>query len=257
MKRRKFVSASAMALGSVSVASVGKAQSVADEQHILEWREYTAKFRTSTQPLLDYFNDALIPTYNKYGVNGIGIFEESSDETPRKIYLLLSYPSLLGMKEIKEKVAADQDYKAKSKSYHTLPVSSKPYDRYSTTIMRAFQRLPKVDASRNGSVLELRSYEGFSEDAVRRKVMMFNDEEIDLFYECNMNPVFFGDVIAGPGMPRLTYLLTFPTMEERDKSWDKFINHPEWKRMSSDPKYADTVSDIYRVFLKPMDISQI
>ncbi|MCB0632866.1 MAG: NIPSNAP family protein, partial [Lewinella sp.] len=72
-----------------------------------------------------------------------------------------------------------------------------------------------------------------------------------------LHPVFFGQMISGPNMPALTYMIYFKDMEERDANWAKFIDHPDWKTMSSKEEYANSVSEIIRIFLTPLDISQV
>ena len=42
-----------------------------------------------------------------------------------------------------------------------------------------------------------------------------------------------------------------------DANWKKFSAHPEWKRIVGLPEYANTVSNIHRVFLKPLKYSQL
>ncbi|MFY0652695.1 MAG: NIPSNAP family protein [Cyclobacteriaceae bacterium] len=258
MKRRKFVASSALAVGAVAAGTVSTAKANQEGQHIIEFREYTLKWGTSSSTLPNYFKEALIPALNKYGVKNVGVFEDNSQPSPMKLFLLISYPSFEGMQKIKEQVESDKDYIASSKSFSELPVEKQYFNRYTTVLMKAFSALPQVvPPQERNTLLELRSYEGFSDDAVRRKIMMFNDEEIALFDKCEMKSVFFGEVIAGPKMPRLTYMLSYKDMDDRKKVWGTFVNHPEWKVMSKDSKYANTVSNIERVFLKPTDISQI
>ena len=86
---------------------------------------------------------------------------------------------------------------------------------------------------------------------------MFNDEEIKIFKDTKLNSVFFGEVIAGEHQPCLTYMLAFKDMEERDANWKVFSANPDWKRISSAAEYANSVSNIYRVFLKPLPYSQL
>jgi hypothetical protein len=86
---------------------------------------------------------------------------------------------------------------------------------------------------------------------------MFNDEEFPIFYRTKLTPVFFGEAIAGANLPCLTYMITFKNMEERDRNWAAFGADADWKRVSSDPKYANTVSNIRRVFLEPFPYSQV
>ena len=86
---------------------------------------------------------------------------------------------------------------------------------------------------------------------------MFNKEEFSIFDQTGLHSVFFGEQVSGPLMPALTYLLAFSSMEERNENWNKFIVHPEWKRVSVLDEYAHTVSDIKRTFLKPLSYSQL
>ena len=78
-----------------------------------------------------------------------------------------------------------------------------------------------------------------------------------IFEETGLHSVFFGSQVSGPLMPALTYMLSFKNMEERNSNWAKFSAHPEWKRISKLPMYANSVSDIKRTFLKPLAYSQL
>jgi hypothetical protein len=49
----------------------------------------------------------------------------------------------------------------------------------------------------------------------------------------------------------------FKDMADRDATWSKFGSSEEWKVMSSKTEYADTVSNIRRIFLTPTDYSQV
>ncbi len=100
-------------------------------------------------------------------------------------------------------------------------------------------------------LFELRTYEGYSEDATRRKIKMFNVEEIDLFHETGLHPVFFGNMISGPHRPALVYMLHFKDMEERNANWSKFGPHPKWRAMVVKEEYANSVSNIRKSFLVP------
>jgi len=138
------------------------------------------------------------------------------------------------------------------------PQIKKVYNRFTTSFLIAFDGLPKLIKPKEATKLfELRTYEGYSEDAVRRKVDMFNKEEFSIFDATGLNSVFFGEQISGPLMPALTYMLAFESMEERNINWEKFSKNSEWKRVSILKEYSNTVSDIKRVFLKPLEYSQL
>ena len=87
---------------------------------------------------------------------------------------------------------------------------------------------------------------------------MFNDGELTIFEDTGLHSVFFGSQVSGPLMPALTYMLSFKDMEERDANWKKFSVHSsEWKPISILTEYTNTVSDIKRIFLKPLSYSQL
>ena len=124
--------------------------------------------------------------------------------------------------------------------------------------MIAFSGIPTMKVpSQTERVFEFRNYESFSEEAGQRKIKMFNEGELDIFYKTGLNPVFFGEVLIGQNLPCLSYMLVFKDIEERDANWEKFIAHPEWKHMSQLPEYANTVSQVNRTFLVPTEYSQV
>jgi hypothetical protein len=47
-------------------------------------------------------------------------------------------------------------------------------------------------------------------------------------------------------------MLNFKDMEEHDANWKRFGAHSDWKAMSGMEEYANTVSNIRKVFLKPL-----
>jgi hypothetical protein len=50
-----------------------------------------------------------------------------------------------------------------------------------------------------------------------------------------------------------------PDLPELDAKWKNFSSHPDWKKLSSDPKFAfeSIVSDIDNLILRPTPYSQI
>lgn len=204
----------------------------------------------------NYLGKALIPALNRNGVANVGAFRETGKNEPPKIYVLIPYASMADYARVREALAKDETYRNDSETYNKLP--NAVYFRYQTSLLEAFAGLPSlVVPPTEERIFELRIYEGYSDDAVSRKVRMFNEGEIEIFRNTALNAVFFGETLSGPNMPCLQYMLTFRNMQERDKNWQAFISHPDWARMSKDPQYANTVSKIIRVFLEPMSISQI
>ena len=228
------------------------------QKEYYELRTYSIPFNGSEQALHDYLEDTLLPALNQYGVENIGVFEALGDLTPKQIVLLIPYKDISAYGDVIAALAADTNYLEKRKAYDAVPHNKRVYTRFSSSFYIAFDGLPQIVKPKEGSQLfELRTYEGYSEDAVRRKVKMFNEEEFSIFDATGLHSVFFGEQVSGPMMPALTYMLSFSSMEERDANWKKFIVHPEWKRVSGLEEYAHSVSDIKRTFLKPLSYSQL
>jgi hypothetical protein len=259
MKRRNFVKAAALLTGpSVFAANTLNPTDNPPQKELYEWRVYEFNFNSPRGEVDKYFKNALIPAFNKYGVKTVGVFTETSKSDPAKVYMLIPYASFEDFRKVNEQIKTDADYIKASMDYYNLTPDKQPYNRVNSSLMLAFDGLPKLIMPKNEPrIFEVRSYEAYGEDALRRKVLMFNKDEFDIFYRTGLNPVFFGEVIAGVDMPRLTYMLTFKNMEERDKNWAKFSADDVWKRISKAPEYSNSVSKIYKTFLEPAAYSQL
>ncbi len=234
------------------------AQSASVTKEFYEIRTYELRFGSPASNLENYFKNALIPTLNRLGVKNVGVFKEIGKSEPAKIYVFIPYASIEQYATIKTQLKSDEKFKEASQEYNSLLPDKAPYSRYTTSLLLAFDGLRQmIKPSADQRFFEMRTYESFSEDAARRKIKMFNDDEIKIFYNTKLNPVFFGEVLAGENQPCLTYMLTFKNMEERDANWKAFSADADWKRISPLPEYANTVSRITRVFLEPTAYSQI
>ncbi len=260
MQRRRFVKSSLIAATAFSANSIKLPvdNSPADKKAIYELREYEMHFATSENDLHAYFQNALIPALNKSGVKNVGVFKEMSKSEPTKIYLLIPYPSQQDFWSANAQLKTDADFRKASASYDQIAAEKFPYTRYNTKLMIAFDNQPQIIVPpKSPRIFELRTYEGYNEDALRRKLKMFNDEEFVIFDRTKLNRVFFGEVIAGKDMPCLTYMITFGNMEEHDKNWAAFSADADWQRISKAPEYANSVSRITKVFLEPLSYSQL
>ena len=229
----------------------------AEEKEFYEFRVYQLTGGGSKGTLKSYLTEALIPLFNKHGIK-LGAFEELDKEDPPKVYTLFVYPSSQVYFQLQKELTTNNDYLSAAKSYFELPAAKPVFERYETFLMEAFDGLPKLKfPEKNRGLFELRTYESYNEGAARRKIAMFNDEELPLFEKVKLHPVFFSKILAGKFMPALMYMLWFKDMDEREANWKVFVDSPEWKAMSTKPIYADTVSKVRRKFLTPTDYSQI
>jgi hypothetical protein len=260
MQRRRFVKSSLIAASALSASAVGFAQgkNAPDKKSLYELREYEAHFGTNENDLHNYFQHALIPALNKFGVKNIGVFKETGKSDPAKIYLLIPYPSWEDLPAIQAQLQKDTDFSKAAANYDQIVADKFPYTRYKTKLMIAFDGQPQIIIPQKAPrIFELRTYEGYNEDALRRKLKMFNNEEFVIFDRTKLNRVFFGEVIAGNDMPCLTYMITFANMDEHDKNWAAFSADADWQRISKAPEYANSVSRITKIFLEPTAYSQI
>lgn len=227
-----------------------------EDKEVYELRVY--ELRWSQAPLDDYLSKGLFPALNRMGIKKAGAFSETGKSEPAKVYVLIPYPSFGEFGKITLALRSDKDLQRSAADYNKIPPDQAVLSRYQSSLLLAFDGLPVMVLPPPGPrIFELRTYEGYSEDAVTRKIRMFNEGEFEIFNRVKLNPVFFGEMIAGPNLPCLTYMITFKNMEERDKNWKVFSDDPEWARISKDPQYANTVSKIYKTFLAPLPYSQI
>jgi hypothetical protein len=88
---------------------------------------------------------------------------------------------------------------------------------------------------------------------------MFDEGETALFRKLGMKVVFFGEALAGPNLPQLTYMLAYDDVAAREKAWGEFGSHPDWNKMKNMPGVSDgeIVSNISNALLRPMPFSGI
>lgn len=258
MERRSFLKKSAAVAGTAFAAGSLNANPVPPpEKDIYELKVYQFSGGGGVNQLKKYYTDAVIPFLSKRGAT-VGAFSEYSLEDPPRVYILHTHKSPADYWDAVQGMKTDKTFLNAAKSYFDLPASQPVFDRYDTYLMEAFSGIPQFKSpAKDRGLFELRIYESYNEDAFRRKVKMFNDEELPLFEKVGLHPLFFGELIAGRDMPALVYMLWFKDMEERDANWDKFRVSDEWNTMRVKEEYADTVSKVRKKFLTPMDFSQI
>lgn len=228
------------------------------QSEIYELRVYEMDFFKSEKVLHDHFKNALIPALNRLGVEHVGVFEELGGALPKKIYLLITYADIQVFSNVEASLHQDAVFTEAADSYLNAPPEEIPFKRISSSLIRSSTGFPNlVKPAEDSGVFELRIYDSYNEDALRRKVKMFNDSEFVIFEDTGLPMVFFGSNISGEQMPCLTYLLAFKDMEAHKEAWSKFGSHPEWQRIVTLEEYANTINRITRIFLKPVDYSQL
>lgn len=258
MKRRNFIKASALVAGTAAAGKVmANHPSVNNEKEIYEWRVFHFKNNAQKNRVEKHYREALIPFLNEMGIK-VGAFGEYGLTEPPSLYFLHVFESMSAYHRVKKAIWKDKRFLEKSKTYFDGTAENGSYSRFETSLLEAFDGIPIIHKPGNErSLFELRTYESNNEEAGQRKIKMFNNEELPLFEKVGLHPVFFGEILAGPQMPSLVYMLWFKNMEERTANWNKFSNSKEWNEMKNKPEYANTVSVVNKKFLLPLDYSQI
>lgn len=268
MKRRTFLKSSLAASGLAGLspmlnATAAEADAKAPREYY-ELRLYHLRRGAKTKLFDDYAREAAIPALNRIGIGPIGVFGVATGPDSPTMYVLIPYRSLEEFATATERMRADTGYRQAGAEFINAPATDPAYVRVESSLMVAFQGIPKLEvpagvAEKKPRLFELRTYESHSKKACQKKIEMFNVGEIAIFRRAGLQPVFFGETIVGSKLPNLTYLLVFDNMAAHDKNWGVFVADPEWKKLSTTPGYTDAeiVSNISNVFLRPTAYSQI
>jgi hypothetical protein len=264
INRRHFLQASA-AMAAVAGAknALGAAQDgPGGKQEFYEIRVYRTGDADKKGRVDGYLESALVPALGRMGLDRIGVFTNIDEPDDHSIYVLIPYPALDRFAAVNPTLLADGEYQAASKAHFAVPKDDPVFTRIQSRFYKAFAgmpviEMPKQTAGKEPRMFELRIYESHTEEKAALKVDMFNSGEIQVMRDTDLGPVFFGEALIGDDVPNLTYMLSASDREAHKAHWKAFGEHPEWNRMKALPKYADTVSKITNIFLKPTAYSQI
>ncbi len=267
MKRRSFLQSGIALAGTGTVVAGWSA--AADETASANGQYYELRlYHLRRGPQMDLFDkfcrEAGVPALNRAGIAQVGVFSVMVGPDSPTMYMLLAHPSLESIATTWARVDADAEYQKAGADFINAPAENPAYMRVESSLMVAFDGLPKLEvpsfpgggASR---IFELRTYESHSRKAHLKKVEMFNRGEISIFRKNGLLPVFFGRTLIGSHLPNLTYMLGFENSAAREKAWSAFGADDDWKKLRSTPGYTDAeiVSDISNVLLRPATYSQI
>jgi hypothetical protein len=208
-----------------------------------------------------FLSAAYMPAAKRAGAGTIGLFSAQIAPTAPFMICLTSYPSLAAMEAAREKFAADGDYQKALADYDS---AAPAYERVESWLLRAFDFFPAPEIlpsepKRPGRLFEMRTYESANETLLRRKIKMFGSGEVGIFRRNGLQPVWFGEAIAGSKLPHLTYMLAFDDLAGREKGWAGFRTDPEWQKLQKVPEFSvpPLVSNISNAILSPVNGSDI
>lgn len=263
------------ALGAPLLAGGGSDSSGAEYYELRCYRlQAGTRLKADANPaLLDaYLEHALLPGLGHLNLRNIGVFseldvdKETATATPKPgspVWVLIPHPSLTSFMTVTASLRFNPPYPPGTAGYFDAPKAAPAFERVDSWLLLAFAGMPKLELpafSRDRvptRVFEMRDYESHSELKALNKMAMFNDSEIQLMRDLGMNPVFFGQALAGPDLPHLRYFTSGPDLATHLAGWKKFGPDPRWQKMRTDPRYADNTSKNTARFLTPKRYSQI
>lgn len=268
MQRREFLAASAMAAVGLVGSGLARAAESESNRTFIELRIYRFASPQKQQAFEQFLAQAAIPAFNRAGVEPAGAFKLLAKdnealkltEDPTDLYVVLPYKNIQTMIELEDHLAGDQAFQQAGKDILNSPPKDAAYTRYESSLLYAFPQFPTVQAPNHSPdrLIQLRRYESHNRERALKKVQMFNEGgELAVFKRSGMTGVFFGEALIGDKLPNLTYMLSFENAEAQKKGWAAFGKDPDWKRLSKDEQYKDTVSTITNLILRPCEGSQI
>lgn len=259
MKRREFLTASALVTAIPTTQLALADDTPSGEKQYLELRHYEFATAEKLHAFEAFLGSAAIPALNRQGIRPIGVFKPE-DNTGLDIWMLIPHISPESVMTSHTKLLLDSTYQQAGSDLLNCPMNDPAYKRFESSLLLAFDQCPKVQVptTKETRLFQLRIYESHNAVKAKRKIEMFNTGgEMDVFRLTGINPVFFGESIIGSRMPNLTYMVGFDDADAQKAAWDRFQKHPKWTELKDNPYYADTVSNITNLVLRPGVSSQI
>jgi len=267
MERRTFLGSSLAATIAATAPDLlarGPQDAAAGKREFYQLRRYRLSNGPQRKLADDYFREALVPALNRMEFSPVGVFNVTiGPETP-VMYVLIPSMSVERLVTVDDRLLKDDAYAKAAAPFLNAPAKEPAYARMESSLLQAYEKMPKitlppVSVSKSPRVFELRTYESPSNQDHWRKIEQMSSGEGDIFTKAGIPQVFYGDTLIGSRLPNLTYMLCFNNLAERDAKWDAFRNSPEWKTLSTNPRYAfeDIVSNITNIMLAPTAYSQI
>lgn len=259
MDRRNFL-ASSSAAGLASGAAAA-AEGEPDGNQIFELRCYKLRYSKSGQfgRLLGFLESEHLPMTARLGITQ-GYFRVTLGEYTPRVYTLAAYDSLADMGQKMEAKRADEAWSRAAADFGSH--DDAPYDRVESWLLRAFDGMRSIevpDVPDKPRTFDLRIYEQETFRDTQEKMRMFNEEEIQIFRDSGIHPVFFGETIVGSHMPSLIYMSHYADMDARGKAWGTFVASDGWQRIKNRPGWSneDIVSTVSNIHLAGLPFSPI
>jgi hypothetical protein len=259
MKRREFFAASSVGLAALTTTTA----LVADEpekKEFIEVRKYTVKDAEKRTTFVDILDKALIPALNRQGIKPVGVLVPIDDpKYALNVFVIIPHKTMDSFINANAKLVADAEYRKVAAPIFETTSKDPVYTDCEAFLLNTFPTAPVLETPALGPDrrYQMRLYRSFNSERNAAKINMFDQGgELPLFREVGMNPIFFGDIIAGTRMPALLYMLGFASAAKQEEAWKTFGGHPKWAEIRVKPEYKDTATEIDNVVLLPSPGSQ-
>ena len=264
MERRHFLAAS-LATSAAAIAGSASAQAPAPStREFYQLRRYSLMSGPQLKLTESYFGDALIPALARIGMGPVGAFKLDIGQDTPAYYVLIPGPSTAALAELDLHLGKDENFLKAAAPFWNATATAPAFQRAEISLLAAFEGWPKLtppvsSATKGKRIFQLRTYESPSNGDHVRKVEMFHSGEFEIFLKAGFHPVFFGDTLFGSRLPNLNYMLAFENSAELEAKWEVFRSDPEWKKLSTSPRFAfdQIVTNISNLMLSPLTCSQI
>jgi hypothetical protein len=261
MQRREFLAAGSAGLAALTATTALAADEPAKKEY-LEVRKYTVKDAEKRAKFVDILDKALIPALNRQGIKPVGILLPAANDEKYalNVFVVIPHKTMDSFINANGKLVADTAYRKDAAPIFETNSKNPVYTDCETFFLNTFPTAPVLETPPLGPDrrYQLRLYRSFNIERNAAKVRMFDQGgELPLFRETGMNPIFFGDIIAGTRLPALLYMLGFASAAKQDEAWKTFIEHPKWAEIKGKSEYADTATEIENVVLFPSPGSQL
>jgi hypothetical protein len=268
MQRRQFLASSLAATAGAGISSTwtgeAMAQTPTTSREYYQLRRYQLQSGPQTKLAESYFGDALVPALTRLGLGPVGAFSLTIGQETPAYYVLIPGSSAETVASVDLRLSQDTEFLKAAEPFWNAPATAPGFVRVDGSMLIAFEGWPKLtpppsSATKAKRIFQLRTYESPSYAAHVRKVEMFHHGEFEIFAKAGCRAVFYADTLVGPRTPNLTYMLTFADIDELNAGWAKFVADPDWKKLSTSPRYSyeSIVSNISNVILNPLSSSQI
>jgi hypothetical protein len=251
------------AAGAIGVAALPQFSEAAPAEGARQYYELQVYKLTAAMKAgaANYFEHALIPATARAGAGPVGVFADAGNADAQSMYVLIPHANWEAVAAFAAALRQDAKYQTDGAAFIAATAKNLSYTNCERRLMIATEFMPALAApAKQGTrVFELRRYRSPSEAAFRKKLEMFANSELTIFRRVGLNPVFFGEMLFGPDMFNITYMLAYPDAAARGKAWGAFGADPDWQKLRVTPGYTDAeiISNISSIMLTPLAFSLI